>query len=64
MDLSLISSIIGILIDISRLKWAESIQKARVEEAVEAKRQQERFIDVSDIFLLKQPFEPYTDRRG
>lgn len=35
--------------DISSLKWAESYQVARVEEAVEAKRQQERFIDVREF---------------
>lgn len=37
----------GAIFDISSLKWAETIQKVRVEEALEAKRQQEHFIDVS-----------------
>ncbi|KAG9943177.1 putative histidine kinase HHK19p, partial [Aureobasidium melanogenum] len=33
--------------DISHLKWAEEIQKSRVEEALEAKRQNEVFIDMT-----------------
>lgn len=37
----------GIVFDTSHFHWAERIQKARVAEAVEAKKQQERFIDVS-----------------
>jgi hypothetical protein len=28
-------------------KWAEAIQKSRVEEALESKRQQENFIDMT-----------------
>jgi signal transduction histidine kinase len=37
----------GILFDISQFKWAESVQRRRVEEALEAKRQQENFIDMT-----------------
>lgn len=37
----------GAIFDISSLKWAETVQKVRVEEALEAKRAQEQFIDVS-----------------
>lgn len=33
--------------DISHLKWAEDVQKSRVEEAVEAKKQQEIFVDIT-----------------
>jgi PAS domain-containing protein len=42
---SLTTSFIGImgnLIDISQFKWAESVQRRRTEEALEAKRQQEK----------------------
>ncbi|KAF2157759.1 hypothetical protein K461DRAFT_236178 [Myriangium duriaei CBS 260.36] len=38
---------IGLLIDISQLKWAERVQELRMQEAVEAKRQQENFIDMT-----------------
>jgi PAS domain S-box-containing protein len=41
------TSIIGTMTDISQLKWAEAIQKSRVEEALESKRQQENFIDMT-----------------
>ncbi|KAF1998942.1 hypothetical protein P154DRAFT_602525 [Amniculicola lignicola CBS 123094] len=40
-------SIMGTLFDISYFKWAESLQSKRVEEALEAKRQQENFIDMT-----------------
>ncbi|KAH7071058.1 hypothetical protein FB567DRAFT_214123 [Paraphoma chrysanthemicola] len=40
-------SIMGTLFDISQFKWAESVQLRRVEEALEAKRQQENFIDMT-----------------
>jgi PAS domain-containing protein len=35
-------SIFGTLTDITRFKWAEDLQQIRVEEALEAKRQQEK----------------------
>jgi PAS domain S-box-containing protein len=41
------TSIIGTMTDVSQLKWAEAIQKTRVEEALESKRQQENFIDMT-----------------
>ncbi|KAF2084698.1 hypothetical protein K490DRAFT_48412, partial [Saccharata proteae CBS 121410] len=40
-------SIIGSVTDITSTKWAEGIQKQRMEDAIEAKRQQENFIDVT-----------------
>ncbi|TPX19095.1 uncharacterized protein E0L32_011256 [Thyridium curvatum] len=39
--------IFGCLTDISQQKWAEVLQKQRMEEAVELKRQQENFIDIT-----------------
>ncbi|KAI9164135.1 Hybrid signal transduction histidine kinase K [Paramyrothecium foliicola] len=42
-----IVSILGTLTDITRFKWAEDIQRTRVDEALEAKRQQENFIDMT-----------------
>lgn len=35
-------SVMGTLFDISQFKWAESVQRQRIEEALEAKRQQEK----------------------
>ncbi|KAF2125221.1 hypothetical protein P153DRAFT_300481 [Dothidotthia symphoricarpi CBS 119687] len=40
-------SIMGTLFDISQFKWAESFQQQRIQEALEAKRQQENFIDMT-----------------
>ncbi|KAI5364752.1 Putative PAS domain, signal transduction response regulator, receiver domain, CheY-like superfamily [Septoria linicola] len=37
----------GTLTDITHLRWAERLQKLRTDEAVEAKRQQEHFIDMT-----------------
>ncbi|KAJ4416460.1 hypothetical protein N0V82_006725 [Gnomoniopsis sp. IMI 355080] len=42
-----ISSILGCLTDISRQKWAEDFQTRRKKEALELKRQQENFIDMT-----------------
>lgn len=39
--------IFGSITDISQQKWAEHFEKRRVEEAVEMKRQQENFIDIT-----------------
>lgn len=36
-------SVMGTLFDISQFKWAESVQRRRIEEALEAKRQQEKY---------------------
>jgi PAS domain S-box-containing protein len=35
-------SVMGTIFDISHFRWAESVQRQRVEEALEAKRQQEK----------------------
>ncbi|KAL1800773.1 hypothetical protein ACET3X_001115 [Alternaria dauci] len=40
-------SIMGTLFDISHFKWAENVQRRRIDEALEAKRQQENFIDMT-----------------
>jgi len=42
-----IKSIFGSFTDISKQKWAEGFQKRKMEEAVELKRQQENFIDMT-----------------
>ncbi|KAL2357458.1 putative histidine kinase M3YPp [Cryomyces antarcticus] len=39
--------ILGCLTDISRQKWVERFQKRRAQEAIEMKRQQENFIDMT-----------------
>ena len=42
-----LKSVFGSITNISQQKWAESFQKRRLEEAVELKRQQENFIDIT-----------------
>ncbi|PSN74729.1 hypothetical protein BS50DRAFT_479382 [Corynespora cassiicola Philippines] len=42
-----VRGIMGTLFDISQFKWAENVAKRRIEEALEAKRQQENFIDMT-----------------
>ncbi|KAI9753971.1 MAG: hypothetical protein M4579_004931 [Chaenotheca gracillima] len=42
-----LKSIFGSITNISEIKWAEDFQKKRMEEAVELKRQQENFIDIT-----------------
>ncbi|KAM7209017.1 putative signal transduction histidine-protein kinase [Naviculisporaceae sp. PSN 640] len=42
-----LKSIFGCITDISQQKWAEDFQKQRKDEAVELKRQQENFIDIT-----------------
>lgn len=42
-----LKSIFGSMTDISQQKWAEGIQTRKMEEAVELKRQQENFIDIT-----------------
>ncbi|KAL6904707.1 hypothetical protein GGI43DRAFT_287602 [Trichoderma evansii] len=42
-----LASIFGCITDISSQKWAEKVQSERREEAVELKRQQENFIDIT-----------------
>ncbi|KAK6842841.1 hypothetical protein PG995_001853 [Apiospora arundinis] len=41
------ASYLCVLTDISRFKWAEEVQKTRVEEALAAKRKHENFIDMT-----------------
>jgi PAS domain S-box-containing protein len=50
-----ITSIMGTLTDVSQLKWAEAIQRNRVEEALESKRQQENFIDITSHEMRMYP---------
>lgn len=38
---------LGCITDISSVKWAEKVQSARLSEAIEQKRQQENFLDVT-----------------
>jgi PAS domain S-box-containing protein len=40
-------SIMGSIIDISHIKWAQGLQERRLREAEEAKRQQNEFIDIT-----------------
>lgn len=42
-----ITGFAGTLTDVTHLRWAETLQKQRLEEAIEAKRQQENFIDMT-----------------
>ncbi|KAF1988615.1 hypothetical protein K402DRAFT_419437 [Aulographum hederae CBS 113979] len=42
-----LKSVFGSITNISAQKWAENFQKRKVEEAVELKRQQENFIDIT-----------------
>ena len=42
-----LKGIFGSITNISRQKWAEHFEKRRMEEAVEMKRQQENFIDIT-----------------
>ena len=42
-----LKSVFGSITDISQQKWAENSQKRRMEEAVELKRQQSNFIDMT-----------------
>ena len=46
-DAGNVTSVQGVMFDVSNFMWAENIQKARLDEAVEAKKQQERFIDMT-----------------
>ena len=41
--------IMGTLFDISQFKWAESVQRRRIEEALEAKRQQEKYGHITTL---------------
>lgn len=43
----ILKSVFGSITNISQQKWAEGFQKRKMEEAVELKRQQENFIDIT-----------------
>lgn len=43
----MLKSVFGSITNISQQKWAEDFQKRRMEEAIELKRQQENFIDMT-----------------
>ena len=43
----MLKSVFGCITNISQQKWAEGFQKKKMEEAVELKRQQENFIDIT-----------------
>ena len=42
-----VASFLCVMTDISRFKWAEEVQKMRIEEALAAKRKHENFIDMT-----------------
>jgi signal transduction histidine kinase len=42
-----VKGVLGCLTDISRQKWAEDFQARRTDEAIELKRQQENFMDMT-----------------
>jgi PAS domain S-box-containing protein len=42
-----VRGVLGCLTDISRHKWAEGFQSRKIEEAIELKRQQENFMDMT-----------------
>lgn len=46
-----ITSIMGTMSDITGFKFAESVQQMRIDEAIEAKRQQEKFVSRQWYFL-------------
>lgn len=42
-----VSAFLATMTDVTQLRWAEDIQKIRVQEVLESKRQQENFIDMT-----------------
>lgn len=42
-----LTNIVGTCTDVSHFKWVENLQRLKAEEAMEAKRQQENFIDMT-----------------
>jgi hypothetical protein len=48
----------GAITDISRQKWMESLQALRGQEALELKRQQENFMDVSSTTAIMRNRNP------
>lgn len=55
------TGILGCITDISRQKWTEDFQTRRMKEALEMKRQQENFIDVS---IYNESVERSNERRS
>jgi hypothetical protein len=61
-------SVMGSLTDISHLKWVQGLQERRIQEAEEAKRQQNEFIDItshemrSSDLSVRNSCETYTDQ--
>lgn len=55
-----LKSIFGSITNISVQKWAEDFQKRRMEEAVELKRQQENFIDMTSHEVSFRQFPSRT----
>jgi signal transduction histidine kinase len=52
-----LKSVFGSITNISQQKWAEDFQKRRMEEAIELKRQQENFIDMTSwVPLIRWSF--------
>ena len=51
---------LGCITDISSVKWAEKMQSARLSEAIEQRRQQENFLDVTshEMSMYSQLFVP------
>ena len=42
-----VTTVMSCLTDITSLKWSESQLRARMDQAIEMKKQQERFIDMT-----------------
>lgn len=59
-----VSSILGCVTDISHQKWAEDFQNRRKNEAVELKRQQESFIDMTSHEMRKYVGKHSTPSSG
>ena len=49
---------LGCITDISSLKWAEKMQSAQLSEAIEQRRQQENFLDVTSHEMSAYPSSP------
>jgi PAS domain-containing protein len=56
-----LKSVFGSITNISPQKWAEGFQKRKMEEAVELKRQQENFIDITS-HEMRSRILPYINR--
>lgn len=54
---------LGCITDISSLKWAEKMQSAQLSEAIEQRRQQENFLDVTSHEMSAYPSSPGSTNR-